>query len=257
MKNLERFNKMVPASVSDPKLDFRGLNIEQKGDNFIIEKADDPNAIPMAAETLVDRLGVGKVAQFGRPSDTVLNNPFHSGAPSHFDSAFDNIRTLRATRRDDSVARSLLNIAGYKSHVGPMAPPVNVEREEVNLPDDRPLIDLLHEATFNNDARGLHYIKDKYGLRMLLRKAHCFTLDDVTSGLVSDFSVAIAKDLESARRMAIPPFPVTWIDINNPARLKRMKELGVPLTPQAAGETDAGPAVERVGWLIHPGDRGG
>jgi hypothetical protein len=124
-------------------------------------------------------------------------------------------------------------------------------------PDDRPLIDKLHEATFNEKAPGLSYIKDKYGLRMVLRKAHCFTLDKITSGLIGDFSMAIATDLESARRMAIPPFPVTWIEIDNRARLQRMVELGVGLTDTAAGKTAAGEAVERVGWLIHPGHANG
>jgi len=75
--------------------------------------------------------------------------------------------------------------------------------------------------------------------------------------MVGDFSLAIASDLESARRMAIPPFPVTWIEINNIARLDRLKERGVKLTAQAAGETEAGPPVERVGWLIHPEAEGG
>jgi hypothetical protein len=122
--------------------------------------------------------------------------------------------------------------------------------------DNRPLIDRLHEATFT-DPVGLQWIKDKYALRMLVRKAHCFMLDDMTSSLIADFSLAISTDLEAARRLAIPPFPVTWIDINNRMRLKRIKELGVPLTPTAAGETAAGEPVERVGWLIHPGDLGG
>ncbi|HET9537760.1 MAG TPA: hypothetical protein VFP43_20850 [Mesorhizobium sp.] len=147
--------------------------------------------------------------------------------------------------------------SGYNSHVGPMAPPINVTEEAVNLPvdppapDDRTLIDKLHAATFGNDV-GLQWIADKYALRMVLRKAHCFTLDTVTSSLVGDFSMAIATDLESARRMAIPPFPITWIDIDNRARLARMKELGVGLTATASGESEAGPVVPRVGWLIHP-----
>jgi hypothetical protein len=156
----------------------------------------------------------------------------------------------------NSIAKSLLNIAGYKSHVGPMAPPVNVNSETVNLPDDRTLIDKVHEATFT-DGAGLNVFADKYALRMLLRKAHCFTLDQATSAMVADFSVAVAKDLEGTRRLAIPPFPVTWIDLDNVARLNRVKALGIKLTPSAAGEV-AGPPVERVGWLIHPcSDMGG
>jgi hypothetical protein len=145
-----------------------------------------------------------------------------------------NIRTQRATRHDDSVASALLSKA--------KAAAPSLDRHK----DDRPLIDRLHEATFSEPI-GLQWIDDKYALRMLLRKAHCFTLDKTTSSLVGDFSIAIARDLEVVRRMAIPPFPVTWIEIDNLARLGRMKELGVGLTHSA--ETDA---VERVGWLIHP-----
>jgi hypothetical protein len=147
------------------------------------------------------------------------------------------------------IAETLMNKSRY-DNVGP------INDQTSSLTDDRPLIDKLHEATFG-DSVGLQWIKDKYGLRMLLRKAHCFTLDETTSRLVADFSIAIAKDLESARRMAIPPFPVTWIDLDNTARLTRMKELGVKLTATAAGETEAGPAVERVGWLIHPDNNNG
>jgi len=154
----------------------------------------------------------------------------------------DTIRADRPTRTDTNVKAMLLNAS-------------EPERWKTPL-DTRPLIDQLHEATFTNPV-GLQWIKDKYGLRMLLRKAHCFTLDAETSALVADFSIAIGSDLESARRMAIPPFPVTWIDVDNRARLGRVKERGVGLTPTAAGETDAGPPVERVGWLIHPGDKGG
>ena len=137
----------------------------------------------------------------------------------------------------------------FKNHAGPLAPPLEI--------DDRPLIDKLHEATFHNPI-GLQWIKEKYDFRMILRKAHCFTLDRDTSRLVADFSVAISKDLELARRMAIPPFPVTWIDLDNQARLDRVKEMGIPLTKTASGESAAGPVVPRVGWLIWPAtDLGG
>lgn len=112
--------------------------------------------------------------------------------------------------------------------------------------DDRPLIDKVHEATFG-DPVGLQWVKDKYALRGLLRKAHCFTLDADTSALIAEFSVAIAQDLDAARRLALPPFPVTWFDIDNRARLLRVKELGVSLTNNA--EFDP---VSRVGWLITP-----
>ena len=218
----------------NPDLDFRGLKIEKKGDDFIIEKSDDPNAMPSLAGEITDRIDADVLGDRGANSpDYVRNGDL-------------NIRTQRATRHDDSVAHRLLNIAGYKSHVGPMAPPINVTEEAVKLVDDRTLIDRLHEATFTEPV-GLQWIEDKYALRTLVRKAHCFTLDKVTSSLVGDFSLAIASDLEAARRMAIPPFPVTWIDVDNRARLSRMKELGVGLTANA--ETDA---VHRVGWLIHP-----
>jgi hypothetical protein len=115
--------------------------------------------------------------------------------------------------------------------------------------DTRPLIDIVHEATFL-DSPGLQYLQNPYDLRMLLRKAHCFTLNAETSRLVADFSLAITADLDAARQMAIPPFPVTWIELDNRARLDQLKGRGIPLTSQAAGNTDAGEAVPRVGWLI-------
>jgi hypothetical protein len=117
--------------------------------------------------------------------------------------------------------------------------------------DNRPLIDKLHEATFY-DSIGMQYIADKYALRMLLRKAQRFTLDDDTSRMIADFSYAVATDLDIVRQLSIPPFPITWIDVNNVARLNRVKELGGQLTPTAAGETKAGPPVDRIGWLIWP-----
>lgn len=167
-----------------------------------------------------------------RPNIFAENAPTNS--PDYMRNGDLNIRTQRATRHDDSVASALLSKA--------KAAAPSLDRHK----DDRPLIDRLHEATFSEPI-GLQWIDDKYALRMLLRKAHCFTLDKTTSALVGDFSIAIARDLEVVRRMAIPPFPVTWIEIDNLARLGRMKELGVGLTHSA--ETDA---VERVGWLIHP-----
>lgn len=126
-----------------------------------------------------------------------------------------------------------------------------VKEVTITTTDERPLIDKLHEGTFQEQI-GMQWIKDKYALRMLLRKAHCFTIDDETSRLIADFSLAIARDLESARQLAIPPFGVTWIDHNNVARLNRISEMGMPLTPTAAGKTSAGAPVDRVGWLIHP-----
>jgi len=194
-----------------------GMSVKQEGNKLIIEKGDRP-----------------------------------------FSAANNDIRTQRATRSDHSVAKMLLRVAneprrpdvspdGFRSHVGPLRSPAS----EI---DDRALIDHVHEATFT-DPVGLQWIKDKYDLRMILRKAHCFTLDRDTSRLVADFSIAIAKDLEAARPLAIPPFPVTWIELDNTARIDRIKEMGIPLTKTAAGLTEAGPCVERAGWLIYPDPR--
>ena len=207
---------------------------------------------PLEAVELVNRIEGNGTGFDKAPSYDMLGN---RGVPS---STYDNTHSLgiRPHPHNKAIAKSLLNIAGYKSHVGSMAPPINVTSETVNLPDDRPLIDKLHEATFTNPP-GLQWHRDLYELRMTLRKARCFTLDKTTSALVADFSMAIAEDLELSRRMAIPPFPVTWIDIDNRARLARVKDLGIALTPTAAGETDAGPAVERVGWLIRPAQEEG
>jgi len=150
---------------------------------------------------------------------------------------------------DRSIAKQLLHNTkvspgAFKQHAGTLY----AEMPDVKLPDDRPLIDRLHEATFDN-KEGLRWIKEKYELRTLVRKAHCFTLDSDTSAMVADFSIAISRDLESARRMALPPFPVTWIELDNRARLQRIRDRGVRLT------SGAGPIEEtmtRVGWLIYP-----
>ena len=194
------------------KLDFSGLDVTRTGDSFIVEKSAGPTIS----------------GQLKKPD-------------------FGGIRTQRAPRRDDSVAKMLMR--SRYDNVGP------ISYQQSSLPDDRPLIDKLHEATFT-DSVGMQWFNDKYALRMLLRKTHCFTLDKATSALVSDFSVAIAHDLEVARRIAIPPFDHTWVEIDNVARLDRLKAMGIPLTKQAAGETAGGP-VERVGWLILPGEHGG
>lgn len=119
--------------------------------------------------------------------------------------------------------------------------------EMVQLDESRPLIDLLQEATFRDDDP-MQWVGDKYALRMLLRKAHCFRLDAETSRMVVDFSVAIASDLEAVRHLAIPPFPVTWFEIDNIARLKRCKELGIKLTETASRDD----VCKRIGWLISP-----
>jgi len=156
---------------------------------------------------------------------------------SHPDGAnfhhYNDIRTERRDGPDHNVASMLLNAAKAKT------PPLML--------DDRPIIDQLHEATFTHPL-GMYAIGDDYALRMLLRKAHCFTLDEATSSMVADFSMATTVDLEAARRLAIPPFDVTWIELNNHARLKRMFELKAPLGTYDPKE----PPTSRIGWLIHP-----
>lgn len=136
---------------------------------------------------------------------------------------------------------------GIKPHPPGIAASLIGRTDLVPLDETRPLIDLLQEATFG-DTTGMQWVADKYALRMLLRKAHCFRLDSETSALVSDFSLAVANDLEAVRHMAIPPFPVTWFEVDNVARLKRIKERGVRLTQTAQRED----VCTRVGWLITP-----
>jgi hypothetical protein len=70
--------------------------------------------------------------------------------------------------------------------------------------------------------------------------------------MISDFSIAIASDLEAARHLAIPPFPITWFELDNWARLRRIKELGIRLTKVAASDD----VIPRVGWLITQGNSG-
>ena len=111
--------------------------------------------------------------------------------------------------------------------------------------DDRPLIDKLQEATFG-DSTPMQWVTEKYDLRMLLRKAHCFNVDSATSELLAEFSIAVAQDLEAARHLAIPPFPVTWFQIDNKARLARIKAMGIPLTKVA----DSDDVIPECGWLV-------
>lgn len=66
--------------------------------------------------------------------------------------------------------------------------------------------------------------------------------------MTTDFGIAIARDLEAVRHIAIPPFPVTWFEVDNLARLKRATERGLKLT-ETAQRLDV---CSRVGWLIHP-----
>ena len=122
---------------------------------------------------------------------------------------------------------------------------------------DKPtLIDVVHEATFT-EPRTMMFVRDKYALRMLLRRAHRFMLADSTSRLVGDFSIAVAADLESSRRLAVPPFPVTWFELNNTARMARTRELGVKVLDPGPADGPYGPPVERCGWLVHPASQGG
>lgn len=110
------------------------------------------------------------------------------------------------------------------------------------------LIDDLHAATWQHNPQGLGYMLDKRAFREVLKRAHCYTLDDETSYLMGQFSVPIISDLEAVRELALPPWPVMWIEFNNRLRLQAMVDLGFGLT-DAAKE-----CVERVGWLIdrHP-----
>lgn len=100
---------------------------------------------------------------------------------------------------------------------------------------------------------GLRWVSDAYHLRDTIRKAKHFRLDARASGYVADASIAIADHLDEAREMARSPYPVVWIDIDNPARLSRIKSHGIGLTSRAAGGIDGAP-VDSVGWLIerHP-----
>lgn len=156
------------------------------------------------------------------------------------------IRVHPENVRKGSVARALLR--GSRPH--PEAKPFSGDRS-------RPLIDLVQQGSVEG-CPGLWEVADHHAFQQLLRKAKCFTLDGETSALMSKFSIAIAQDLDAVRQLAIPPFPVTWIEFDNLARIRALQAMGVPLTPQAAGEANGG-AVSRVGWLIqnnggHPGN---
>jgi hypothetical protein len=237
---VDREEKMMEFDDIDAARTFYQAMMSLSGDDSLSQSRTNPNL------------------DFREPVLSDILHSKHRAAPHRFGPGYDNIRTQRQSGNDHSVAKMLLRTASkpvdvspnaFKNHAGPLAPPLEI--------DDRPLIDKLHEATFTN-AVGLQWIKEKYDFRNILRKAHCFTLDRDTSRLVADFSVAISKDLESARQMAIPPFPVTWIDLDNQARIDRVKELGIPLTKTASGTSELGPVVPRVGWLIWPAtDLGG
>lgn len=112
------------------------------------------------------------------------------------------------------------------------------------------LADQIHEATFASPrSPGMRWLSDPYALRITLRKAKCFRLDKTASEYVADASLAISDHLDEARELARSPYPVTWIDLDNTARLNRIQSLGVPLTNRADGTSEGGP-VPRVGWLI-------
>jgi len=109
-------------------------------------------------------------------------------------------------------------------------------------------------------CRANSFVSDAYAMRNVLRKAQKFTLDNESSAKVSDFSIAIAKDLESARAIAIPPYPLTWVELDNNARHTRAQELGIKKVGVANKITmedinpftayDSSRPVPRIGWLI-------
>lgn len=124
-----------------------------------------------------------------------------------------------------------------------------IAEAEAELQEQTPLVDKLNLALSKDDAAGVRSLENRRAFRDVLRKAHCFTIDTETSKMIVDFSLAIVRDLDAARQLAIPPFPVTFFQINNKARFARVLERGISITRTAAGEVD-GPAVEVVGWLI-------
>ena len=92
-----------------------------------------------------------------------------SGGLKQPTSIYDGIRTQRATAKDDSVKRLLLNTsrkldaavaAGY-------SPEYHPSLDELFTDQAR-----LRKGTFRN-ARGMSIVDDKYVFRMLLRKAQC------------------------------------------------------------------------------------
>jgi hypothetical protein len=174
-----------------------------------------------------------------------------SGKPfggAHLKEGFSNHALIHQHTPDAGVSHSL----GYRDNIrkGDIARGLLGTTEKPKpfaFDEARPLIDILQEGTFG-DPPGLHYVADKYALRMLLRKAHCFRLDAETSAMAIDFGLAAAADLEAVRHLAIPPFPVTWFEVDNLARLRRCKERGLQLTETAARDD----VCTRVGWLIHP-----
>ena len=146
--------------------------------------------------------------------------------------------------RKGSVARALLRGAHTPERLKPQV-----------IDMTRPLIDVIQQGSVEGWP-GLFEIADHRQFQQTLRKAKCFTLDEASSRLMAEFSIAISADLDTVRQMAVPPFPVTWIEFDNVARVKRMESMGVPLTPTAKGEVE-GNIVSKVGWLIEPAPRWG
>lgn len=113
-----------------------------------------------------------------------------------------------------------------------------------------PLADKLHVDLCNAKSFPQH----AYDMRATLRKAQKFVLDAASSAKISDFSLAIAEDLDGARQAARPPYPVTWIEFDNLARFNRATELNIKRTINPAFNKGDQSPIPRVGWLIerHP-----
>lgn len=108
------------------------------------------------------------------------------------------------------------------------------------------IADALHQACYMNPTpKGLTFGTDTYAMRTLLRKAHRFTFDAQASDLIGRASALIADGLDAARKKAIPPFPTTFLQVDNEARLLATKDMGVSLTSDAEFNP-----VPTVGWLI-------
>lgn len=217
----------------------KAQRIPDKAPDLEIEIADDsPEAQRDAEKILADAeaAGVSTIVKHYTPAAFKGLSLKPSPLAMHVNADDTHSIGIRPHPHGHAIARSLLDAVSS-----------TVKWTETKMPDDRPLIDLLHEATFTSPP-GMAVIRDAYELRMVLRKAHCFTLDKATSAMVADFSLATLPDLEASRQMAIPPFPVTWIELDNFARLKRMFELKFPLRDYSPEV----PPTERIGWLIHP-----
>lgn len=115
------------------------------------------------------------------------------------------------------------------------------------------LADRLNLALSKPLTEGLAYVSDAYALRDKIRKAKHFRVDAKGSAYIAEASLAIASHLDEARELARAPYPTMWVEIDNIARLERMRALGLGLTARAKGLEDGG-AVSAIGWLIerHP-----